>query len=272
MTTVTTMTTTPVGRATFRHCLRAEWIKIRTMRSTAYVVLGTLLFAVGLAALSGAASGDEYATMTAADRLAFDPVAYSLRSYLLAQITLGLLGGLVVTAEYGTRTIVSTLTAVPHRGRVLAAKVTVLTATALLVGELVTFSSFFAGQTALAGAGAPHTDLTDPVALRAVLGGGLYLVLAALFGLALGALIRSTTATVTTLFGTLLIVPGFSPVFPGRLADWAARYWPSTAGGQIITAYRDPDLLGPWSGLAVMATSVAVLLAAAFVIFQRRDA
>ena len=51
MTTTTTMTTTtPVGRATFRHCLRAELIKIRTMRSTAYILLGTLLFAVDLRA------------------------------------------------------------------------------------------------------------------------------------------------------------------------------------------------------------------------------
>lgn len=232
MTTMTTTTTAPVGRATFRHCLRAELIKIRTMRSTVYVLLGTLLFAVGLAALGSASSGDEYATMTAADRLTFDPLADSLRGYLLAQVTLGLLGGLVITAEYGTRTIVSTLTAVPHRRRVLAAKATVLTVITLLAGELVTFSSFFAGQSALAGAGAPHTDLTDPVAVRAVLGGGLYLA----------------------------------------LADWAARYWPPTAGGQIITGYRDPDLLGPWSGLAVLAAAVAVLLAAAFVIFQRRDA
>nr|WP_236057439.1 hypothetical protein [Streptomyces sabulosicollis] len=47
-------------------------------------------------------------------------MAGALRGYLLAQIALGLLGGLVITSEYGARTIVSTLTAVPHRARVLA--------------------------------------------------------------------------------------------------------------------------------------------------------
>ncbi len=217
------------GRATFRHCLRAEWIKIRTMRSTLYVVLGTIVLGAALAWLSCASAGDEYAAMTDADKLAFDPLALSLRNYLLAQVTLAMLGGLVVTAEYGSRTIVGTLTAVPHRGRVLAAKAAALVAVALPTGLLVTFGGFVAGQAALDGAGAPHVALGDPGTWRAIFGGGLYLALAGLLGLALGTLIRSTTATVTTLFASLLIVPAFAPAFPGRLADWTAKYWPPSA-------------------------------------------
>ncbi|WP_234365455.1 ABC transporter permease [Streptomyces sp. RTd22] len=193
-------------RATFPHSLRAEWIKIRTMRSTLHIVLGTLAFCMGLAALNGASAGGDYAAMTAADRASFDPLATSLRGYLLAQIALGLLGGLVITSEYGARTIVGTLTAVPHRARVLAAKATVLVAVALPVGLLVSFSGFLVGQAALAGADAPYLGLSDSQALRGIVGGGLYLTLVGLFGLATGTVIRSTTATVTALFGTLLIV------------------------------------------------------------------
>ncbi|MGW3562546.1 ABC transporter permease [Streptomyces sp. NPDC000941] len=262
----------PAGRATFPHCLRAEWIKIRTMRSTGFVILGTLAFCVGLASLNGTSAGGDYASMTAADRAAFDPLATSLRGYLVAQIALGLLGGLVITSEYGARTIVSTLTAVPHRARVLAAKAAVLIVVALPVGLLVSLSGFLVGQAALAGAHAPHLGLSDPQALRGIWGGGLYLTLAALFGLAIGTVIRSTTATVTTLFGTMLIVQAFAPALPGAVDDWVEKYWPSIAGGQIITGYRDPALLAPWSGLGVMAGCVAALLTVAFIVFRKRDA
>ncbi|WP_199547061.1 ABC transporter permease [Streptomyces sp. N35] len=259
-------------KATFRHCVHAEWIKIRTMRSTLWVILGTLVIGVGLASLNGASAGDEYATMPAADQAVFDPLATSLKGYMLAQVTLALLGGLVVTAEYGSRTIVSTLTAVPHRGRVLAAKAVVLAVLAYGAGLATMVVGFVVGQSALEGAGAPYATLSDPHALRAVCGGALYLTLAALLGFTVGTLIRSTTATVTTMFATMLIVPAFGPTLPGPLADWTATYWPPSAGGQIVTAYRDPALLDPWPGLAVMAGCVAVLLVAAFLTFRRRDA
>jgi ABC-2 type transport system permease protein len=258
--------------ATFRHCLHAEWIKIWTMRSTLYVILGTLAFCGGLAALNGSSAGDEFAGMSPADQAAFDPLATSLRGYLLAQISLGLLGGLVITSEYGARTIVPTLTSVPHRGRVLASKAVALVGVTLPAGTVVSLAGFLVGQASLSGAGVPHLALSDGVALRGVLGGGLYLALAALFGLALGTVIRSTTATVTTLFGVMLIVQAFAPALPGGIDAWVSKYWPPIAGGQIITAYRDPVLLGPWAGLGVMTGCVAALTAVAFVAFRKRDA
>ncbi|MGC0374267.1 ABC transporter permease [Streptomyces sp. SAI-229] len=258
--------------ATFRHSLHAEWIKIRTMRSTPYLILGTLAFCIGLAALNGSSAGSEYADLSPADQAAFDPLATSLRGYLLAQIALGLLGGMVITSEYGARTIVSTLTSVPHRARVLGSKAVVLVGVALPAGIAVSLAGFLVGQASLSGAGAPHLALLDGTALRGILGGGLYLALAGLFGLALGTVIRSTTATVTTLFGVMLIVQAFAPALPGGVGDWVSTYWPPIAGGQIITGYRDPGLLGPWEGLGVMAGCVAVLLAAAFVVFRKRDA
>jgi len=266
------LTRQPAERARFRHAVRSEWIKIRTMRSTLFVVLGTLAFTVGLAALNGSSAGGDYARLTAEEQATFDPLAISLMGYLLAQIALGLLGGLVITSEYGARTIVSTLTSVPHRARVLAAKALVLAGVALPVGLLTSLTGFVIGQAALAGQDAPHLALSDGLALRGIVGGSLYLTLAALLGLAIGTVIRSTTATVTTLFGVLLIVQAFAPALPGTLGDWVSTYWPPMAGGQIITGYRDPDLLAPWTGLAVMAAAVAVLLTAGFVVFDRRDA
>ncbi|MDQ0787725.1 ABC transporter permease [Streptomyces sp. B3I8] len=275
-TTATTATTAPLrtgpAKATFRHCLHAEWIKIRTMRSTAYVILGTLAFCLGLAALNSSSAGSEFADLSPADQASFDPLATSLRGYLLAQIALGLLGGLVITSEYGARTVVPTLIAVPHRARVLASKAVVLVGVALPTGIAVSLAGFLVGQASLSGADAPHLALSDGVAARGILGGGVYLALAALFGLALGTVIRSTTATVTSLFGVMLIVQAFAPALPGGLGDWVSKYWPPIAGGQIITSYRDPARLSPWAGVGVMAGCVTVLLVAAFVVFRKRDA
>ncbi|MFE7438963.1 ABC transporter permease [Streptomyces chartreusis] len=267
-----TKTERRTDKATFLNSLHAEWIKIRTMRSTLWVIVGTLAFCIGLAALNGSSAGDEFASLSPADQATFDPLATSMRGYMLAQIALGLLGGLVITSEYGARTIVSTLGSVPHRGRVLASKAMVLVAVALPTGILVSLAGFLVGQSALSGAGAPHLALSDGVALRGIFGGGIYLALAALFGLALGTVIRSTTATVTTLFGVMLIVQAFAPALPGGVGDWVSKYWPSIAGGQIITSYQDPALLSPWAGLGVMAGCVVALMAAAFIVFRKRDA
>lgn len=260
------------GRATFQHSLHAEWVKIRTMRSTLSVIVGALAFAVGLAALNGSSEGGEYADLSPGDQAAFDPLATSLMGYLVAQIAFGLLGGLMMTSEYGARTIVLTLTSVPRRARVLGSKALVLVGVALPVGSVVTLGGFLVGQAALSGAGAPHLALSDGVALRGIFGGAVYLVLAALLGLALGVVIRSTTATVTTLFGVMLIVQALAPALPGALGEWVSKFWPPIAGGQIISAVRDPGELGPWAGLGIMAGCVAALLAVAFVVFRRRDA
>src|SRR5688500_17534024 len=116
----------PAAWTTFGQCVHAEWIKLRTMRSSLFIVLGTVAFCAGLATLNGSSAGADFAALTAEERSEFDPLATSLRGYLLAQIALGLLGGLAITSEYGARTIVGTLTSVPHRGRVLAAKAVVL--------------------------------------------------------------------------------------------------------------------------------------------------
>ncbi|MFD6189613.1 MULTISPECIES: ABC transporter permease subunit [unclassified Streptomyces] len=242
------------------------------MRSTLYVVLATLAAGAGLGTLNGSSAGDEYAAMSAADRLTFDPLATSLKGVVLAQLTLALLGGLAIASEYGSRTIVSTLTAVPRRGRVLVAKAVVVLAIALPTGLLTTLGGFLAGQASLKSSGAPYVALGDPGTWRAVLGGGLFLALSALLGLAAGTMIRSTTATVTTLFVTTLVVPALAPSLPGALADGVAKYWPPSAGGQIVTGYHDPGLLNPWPGFIVMAGCVTVLLAAALFTFRRRDA
>ncbi|GAA2157737.1 hypothetical protein GCM10009760_60120 [Kitasatospora kazusensis] len=260
------------GPPTFRDLVHSEWVKLRTTRSSRYLALGTVVAGAGLAVLTSNSVGEQYGGLSAADRLAFDPTEVSLRGHLVAQVTVGLLGALAITSEYSTGTLTSTLTAVPDRGRLLAAKAAVLGGAALPVGLAATAGGFLGGQAMLARHGAPHTGLRDPAALRAVLGGGAYLASTGLLGLGLGSLLRNTSGAASTLFGGMLIVPALSPALPGPLPRWMATYWPTRAGAQVMTVHRDPALLGPAAGLGLMGAATGATLAAAYAAFRTRDA
>ena len=75
---------------------------------------------------------------------------------LFCQLAIGVLGVLVMSAEYGTGTIRATFAAAPRRPLVLAAKAVVFGAVALVVAEIVAFVSFFVGQALLSAPGDPR--------------------------------------------------------------------------------------------------------------------
>jgi len=108
-------------------------------------------------------------TMSLGDKLSFDPTSVSLTGLLFSQLIIGVLGVLVMSAEYGTGTIRSTLAAVPNRPLVLATKAAVLAIVTLVVSELLSFSAFLLGQ-ALLRSPVPHATLSQPGVLRAVVG------------------------------------------------------------------------------------------------------
>ncbi|GAB3797235.1 ABC transporter permease [Micromonospora zhanjiangensis] len=252
--------------------LRSEWTKLYSLRSTTYTLLVTVLLAVGLGALISRGAAMRYPDLTADQRAAFDPTAVSLQSFLLAQLAVAVLGVLVVTSEHATGVIRTSLAAVPRRGRLLAAKSAVFVMLALVVGTAAGFGSFLAGQAVLAAYGAPHVGLGAPHAPRAVLGYGLYLAAVGLLGVAVGTLVRATAGAVFAMVTVVLLVPVFAPVLPETLARWVTRYWPPTAGGQVLTT-RPPDSahLAAWSGYGVLCVEVAAVLAVAYATLRTRD-
>ncbi|HWS34568.1 MAG TPA: hypothetical protein VN408_17740, partial [Actinoplanes sp.] len=201
----------------------------------------------------------------------FDPAQVSLSGILTAQVVAGALGLLVITSETASGTLRSTLAAVPRRGRVLAAKIVTVSLTVAAAGTAAAFTAFLTARPVLLAQGAPTVPLTGPGVLRAIFGAAFYLTAAALIGLALGVLTRSTAAGLSILTGALLIVPVFITALPEGLARWTMRYWPSTAGLRMTATVGDPALLPPWAGFAVLATTTAALLAAAFLTLHRRD-
>ena len=153
----------------------------RSVRSTHLTMAFAIAAAVVLGALDTTSVAHHWAVMSAADRAGFDPVGDSFAGFQLGELAFGVLGVLAISAEYGTGLIRSTLTAVPRRGVVFAAKAAVVGVLSLVLGELFAFVAFFLGQFMLA-AGHLDVHLGDPGVLRAVLCGGLYLCTVTMVG------------------------------------------------------------------------------------------
>ena len=174
----------------------------------------------------------------------------------------------------------ATLSAVPQRRVVLAAKGVVFAVVALLTGLLASFVAFFVVQAILSGqhpavfAGARlQASISDPGVLRAVAGAGLYLAALGLLGLGLGAIIRVSAGAISALFGVLFVLPILSAAaLPQSWRDTVDPYLPLNAGGAIFTLHRDPTALAPWAGFGVFCLYVAIVLAIACVVIDRRDA
>jgi ABC-2 type transport system permease protein len=258
--------------ATFAGAVRSEWTKLRTLRSTAWTVLVALALGVGFGALLSFAGARKYTALAPADQASFDPTATSLSGYVMAQLAIAVLGILIITSEYATGMISTSLTAVPRRARLLTAKAVVLTVVALAVSEVIGLGMFFAGQAVLAGQGVPHVGLGEPHVLRAVIGAGLYLAVVGLLGVAVGTLVRATAGAVATMVAVTLLVPVFTTALPESWARVVGRFWPTMAGQQIMTAGHGAHVLGPWAGFGLLCAAVGVVLGAALLVFGTRDA
>lgn len=254
-----------VGRLTPGHVLHAEWIKLRSLRSTWL----TLAAAVASLAVVGAVTA--YTLRTAAEVDPFDAtLSASLQGYLLAELLVGVLGVLFVAGEYGTGMIRATFTAVPRRSPVLIAKAVVLGAVTLTTMTAASFATFLSVQ--LAVGEDRRYSLGEPTTLRVVLGTALFLSLVALLGSALGWLLRNTAAAISTLTVLLLIVPVLAQTLLGGFGRTIAPYLPTSAGSSFIDSVPVDNALSPAAGLAVLTAWVVAALLAAGIVLRRRDA
>jgi hypothetical protein len=239
------------------------------------VKLLTLLAAVIAMTGFGGLLAAAYARhLTPAARASLDPASYSLSGYFLAQLAIGVLGVLVMTGEYATGSIRSTLAATPQRLAVLAAKASVFAAVAFATGLAASFAAFSLGQAIFAGNGI-QAHLSDPGVLRSVFGGGLYLAVCGLLSLGLGALIRRTAGAIAILTTVLIFLPASVGALPAPWQNDINPYLPSVAGQMIIgpTKFTPPGrLLPPWTGFAVFCGYATAVLLAAAVTLHRRDA
>jgi hypothetical protein len=250
--------------------LHAEWIKLRSLRSTWYTVASLYVLGLGITFLSMSGAGNDYWAGSDADRAAWDPTGLSLKTFIVAQLVVGVLGILVVTSEFATGLMQTTLAASPRRARLLAAKAIVATAVAAVAGQVLMFASFLIGQALLTGQDVPYARLSDPGVLQAVVGGGLYLSAIALLAVGLGTILRATAGALATLVGIVFLVPALAGLFPSSIQG-LFDFWPTMGAAAILATVPDPDFPHPWLNLGGLWIGVAAVLTAAFVVFRRRD-
>jgi hypothetical protein len=253
----------------FTGVLRSEFCKLRSVRSSFWAVAAAVAFNVVTAALLAiflphALSAREQATV--------DSVRVSLGGMHLSQVAIGLLGVLVITSEYGTGMIRATLTAVPQRRVMLAAKTLTFAVTAIITGLAACFAAYLVFQAFLPAHDSLRTALSDPGVLRAVTGAGLYLAALGLFGLGLGAVIRSSAGAVAALLGLLFVPSILMTLLPQSWQDTVGRYLPMNAAESVYSVHQQPHTLAPWTGLGVFILYAAAALAAGFVLISHRDA
>jgi ABC-2 type transport system permease protein len=266
--------TAPARRPRFDHVMVSEWTKIRSVRSTVWSLVLLVVVSLGFTALFVGLTVAQWDEADPQDRaqIVADPTGMILGSgFFFSQLTICVLGVMVIASEYSTGMIRASLLAVPRRLPMFAAKGVVFGLLVLVVGVVVSFGSFFIGAPILHSK-AP-VSLGDPGVLRAVVGGGLYLAMLGLFALAIGAVVRHTAAGITGVIGFVLVLSPLAQLLPGSFGDHVHAYLPSEAGHLIAQARQGPnDLLTPWQGYGVFALWTAVLLIAAAVLLKRRDA
>jgi ABC-type transport system involved in multi-copper enzyme maturation permease subunit len=246
---------------------RSEWTKLRSLRSTMWTLSMTVVLGIGISALATAETRAHWSS----SQVGFDPTATSLIGVFFGQLTIGVLGVLAMSGEYGSGTIRATFAAAPRRPLVLAAKTLVFGAVALVIAEIVAFASFLLGQ-ALLSAPAIHATLSSPGALRAVAGSGLYLCFIGLFALGIATIVRHTAGAISAFLGILLLGPVVVGALPTSLADKIEMFMPDHIGAAVVTLHMGQETLPPWIGLLVLFGYAVALLVIGGVLLVRRDA
>ena len=141
----------------------------------------------------------------------------------------------------------------------------------LLTMLVASFAAFFVGQAVLSGQNL-DASLSDPDALRAVVGAALYVTVAGIIALALGALLRNTAAAITTFVAVFFVIPPLTLLLPASWTDNFVQYLPSTIGGVLTGGTSGANSLTPWTGFSVLCGYAAVLIGFAAWRLRRVDA
>lgn len=259
------------GGVTQLNVLRSEWTKLWSLRSTRWSLLFAFVTMAGLGPLIATVTMSRWGRLSLHERITFDPINTALGGYHLAQLAIGVLGVLVISGEYSTGQIRSTLMAVPRRLPVLWAKAATFAGVAFTLTLIASLIAFFVSQAVLT---RHHVNVSigHAPALRAVIGTGLYMVVLGVFALSLGALVRNTAGGIAIFAGVLFVLPGLAHVLPTSTFNAINPYLPSNAGSDVLSNTTDAGMLAPWTGFALFCAYSVVTFLAAAVLLVRRDA
>ncbi|MDM4764081.1 hypothetical protein QT381_13785 [Galbitalea sp. SE-J8] len=270
-------------RLTFDHLLRSEWIKLWSVRSTWWCLIITLAIMAGLGLLIGGASSPGTDETGAVRPVSADVLlGYSTLGTSFAQLVLGVLGCLVITGEYGTGMIRTTMLAAPRRTGAVLAKGVLFTLVTLVLAVIAVSLSALA-VVSLTSARGFDIVLDDAQLWRGLAGDAVYLALVAAFATGVGLIIRVSAGAIATVLGILLVLPIVANLFASLTrSEWlgnAALFLPSNAGSELYGYEHDDGAqvgesvfaLTWWQGGLVLLGWVALVWVIGIALVKRRD-
>jgi ABC-2 type transport system permease protein len=260
----------PRGQYRIKHLARSEFAKIVSLRSTT-ITLGltfaACLLVTGLVTNSALHHGLDYY------HFGFDPTQESLTGMITVALTGGVFGALLITNEYSSGTIRSTLAAAPKRPLLLVTKIGVTALLFLVFCEILSFVSFFLGQAILSSGGAPTATLASSGAVGAVVMTGIFIALLALMSFGFGLIFRSTAAAIAAFVGVIFVLP----LVMHGISESSVRYLPTNLLTNSVMVTVNQGQQGPFTpispavGLLLMTIYASIVLAAGGTFFVRRD-
>lgn len=264
-----------IPKQNFFRATRSEWIKIRTLRSTWI----TSMIAVFLTVLFGAGSAIAYAKT---EGMSDSAAGGLITGTTFGEIVVAVLGALVITGEYSSGQIRSTLAAVPRRTRVFAAKSLVIAIWSFLLGVISLLLSWLVAAPFM---GDEAPSFSDTHIVGFIWGTGLAFAGIALLSLGMGYLVRSTAGAITVVVILLFIISiplnlmamkwhwaaNVSSVMPSSVVQSVTD--PFTVSGQTTWADTNPSLfLTHTQAVLIFGAWVLVPLIAGWFVFSKRDA
>src|SRR6516225_8028874 len=288
------------GRAGLAGAIRSEFTKLRSVRSTYWTIAALFIVSVGVAAIAGFGIANNLHN-NPWNKAGTDATQASLIAFFeIGQLIIAVLGVLVITSEYSTGLIRTSLTAMPRRGTVYAAKLIVFTTVTLVVSLITSFISFFVGQAAMSGSGVtaslfhsvtipangvqngPPNNvtfngtivITPGTVLTAILGTALFVTVVGLIAFGLGSIIRHTAGAITSAIGLMFVIPIIVQLLPDTWRWDIIRFFPDSAGRvlSVTIGQHNPHLWSAWPQFGVTLIYAAVLVGVGAYLFRTRDA
>ena len=296
-----------VGQAGLRGALASEFTKLRSVRSTYWTLAMLFLFSVGISAAAAAGTAASFHN-NPGNKAGFDATQVSLIAFFeIGQLIIAILGAMVITSEYSTGMIRTSLTAMPRRGVVYAAKGIVFTVVTLIFSVITSFVAFFVGQTLLSGTGVaasvfhnvtipanalfngggPNSNgpptvtfqgtdvISSTTVLGAIIGSALFVTVVAVIAFGVGSIIRHTAGAIFTVIGMMFVIPII--VQAALPNDWRwdiMRFLPDAAGEvmSVTVGGNNPHLWSYWPQFLVTLAYAAALVGIGAYLFRKRDA
>ena len=288
------------GRAGLAGTIRSEFTKLRSVRSTYWTIAAMVVVSVGFAAIAGFAIASNIHN-NPANKAGLDATQASLGGFFeLGQLIIAVLGALTITSEYSTGMIRTSLTAMPRRGTIYAAKLLVFSTVTLVVSLITSFIAFFVGQAAMSGSGVsaslfhsvtipanavqngPSNNVTfsgtivisPGTVLTAIIGTALFVTVVALIAFGLGSIIRHTAGAITSAIGLMFVIPIIIQLLPNTWRWDIVRFFPDAAGRvlSVTVGQQNPHLWSAWPQFGVTLIYAAVFLGVGAYLFRKRDA